>query len=422
MTVAIVEKPHSLKRLSAALVFLRQCELLKGAMSSFFARHIEGLPRTYWYLWGAQLVNRAGTIVVPMLTPFLTKYRGLPLPDAALVVSAFGFGALLGNLTGGILADRWGRRATMSFSLGSGAIAMGVMSLAATQTMLALAALALGTFGEMFRPACQAMVADVVPPALRLRAFTLQYWAVNLGFACAALLGGVMAQNHMQLLFIFDAATTLAFLAVVRLAITETRPTLAKTEGHWSQPFVDKTFAPFLVVTLATSMVFIQHLVSMPAAMAADDMGPGAYGVAIALNGVLIVFFQPMMSGWVEHRRPSRVLAFASLLTGLGLGAMAFAHSIGAVLVSVTMWTIGEMLIAPVNSTLVATLAPPHLRGRYQGAFSLTWGIAFSLGPFATRLGSFDTIWALCAIVGGLAAMAQLALDVGHSAPEEERS
>ena len=48
---------------------------------------------------------------------------------------------------------------------------------------------------------------------------------------------------------------------------------------------------------------------------------------------------------------------------------------------AVAVWTIGEILFAPVNSTVVAQLSPENLRGRYQGSFTLTWGMASMLAP-----------------------------------------
>src|SRR2546428_5004920 len=64
------------------------------------------------------------------------------------------------------------------------------------------------------------------------------------------------------------------------------------------------------------------------------------------------------------------------------------------------LWTLGEVTGFPVASTMVANLAPPALRGRYQGAFSMCWGLAFTLSPLAAgevlqRLGG-RSLWLLC--------------------------
>ena len=62
----------------------------------------------------------------------------------------------------------------------------------------------LGLTSNTSRPAFAAMTADIVPPADRVRAFSLNYWAINLGFAIAPALGGVLATSGYLTLFLVD--------------------------------------------------------------------------------------------------------------------------------------------------------------------------------------------------------------------------
>ena len=82
------------------------------------------------------------------------------------------------------------------------------------------------------------------------------------------------------------------------------------------------------------------------------------------------------------------------------------------------LWTIGEVIGFPVASTLVANLAPAALRGRYQGAFAMSWGVAFAISPifagevmqrFGTR-----SLWLLCLVVA-------LFVSAGHVITAEPR-
>ena len=68
------------------------------------------------------------------------------------------------------------------------------------------------------------------------------------------------------------------------------------------------------------------------------------------------------------------------------------------------LYTVGEVLGFPVASAIVADLAPPDLRGRYQGAFSMAWGLAFTLSPLVGgevlhRFGG-RTLWLGCLVAG----------------------
>ena len=51
-----------------------------------------GLPRLVWILAGGALVNRAGTMVLPFLSLYLTHDFGLSVEKAGIVLAVFGLG------------------------------------------------------------------------------------------------------------------------------------------------------------------------------------------------------------------------------------------------------------------------------------------------------------------------------------------
>src|SRR3954451_21126241 len=185
---------------------------------------LRGLPRTYWILWTGALINRLGGFVMPLLALYLTGQRGLSVEQAGLTVSLLGAGSLLSGAAGGHFADHPGRRPTLVAALGLGALAMLHLAVARSPAHICVAAFILGLLGEMYRPAVSAAIADVVPSPDRARAYGILYWAVNIGFAVGSALGGAMSRYGWYLLFVGDAATTLAYAGIVWLRIPETRP------------------------------------------------------------------------------------------------------------------------------------------------------------------------------------------------------
>lgn len=374
------------------------------------------LPRTYWVLWAGMLINRLGAFVLPLLTIYLTQERGLSLTQAGQVLAAFGLGSLAASFVGGTLADLLGRRATMLISLLGSAAAMLAFGAARSRLELLGAALVLGAIADMYRPASQAMIADVVPPEKRATAFSLLFWAINLGFAAAVALGGLLAEKSFAALFWADAATTLVFAGLVAALIPETRPQAraGAPAPDALAPYKDAAFAPFLFINFLVVLVFMQFQTALPEAMRRAGASTAEYGYALALNGLLIVLLQPFMGGLVGAYRRSRVLAAASLLVGAGFAATAFAQGFYAFAATVAVWTLGEVMMAPLNSSVVADLAPEALRGRYQGAFGLTWSSGFLvaplLGPETIARFGLDALWAGCGAVGLLAAAVHLGL------------
>jgi MFS family permease len=374
------------------------------------------LPRTYWVLWAGMLINRLGAFVMPLLTLYLTKERGLTLTQAGQVLAAYGLGSLAASFVGGTLADVFGRRVTMLISLFGSAAAMLAFGAARGHFELIAASTALGALADMYRPASQAMIADVVPPEKRSQAFGLLFWAINLGFATAASVGGLVAEKSFTILFFADAATTLVFAAMVITLIAETRPPPKEhaPKSDALAPYKDRAFAPFLFISFLIVVVFMQFQTALPEAMRRAGSSTSEYGYVLALNGVLIVILQPFMGPLLMGFRRSRVLAVAALLVGAGFTATAFAHGALAFAASVAVWTLGEVMMAPLNSSVVADLAPESLRGRYQGAFGLTWSSGFLvaplLGPQTIEHFGLDALWVACGVVGALTAVVHLVL------------
>jgi MFS family permease len=194
----------------------------RRSAAAWWQRTAGGLPRPFWFLWAGQLVNRLGYFVEPFLALYLVRGRDLSATTAGALVAAFGLGAFASQIVGGWLADRAGRRITLV--VGMVATAGALLGLGAARDLVSLAVFAMlaGVAIDLYRPAVAALVADLVAPADRPRTFALLYWAINLGVSIAAVLGGALAERGYWLLFVIDAATCLAFAALIARGVPET--------------------------------------------------------------------------------------------------------------------------------------------------------------------------------------------------------
>ena len=145
----------------------------------------------------------------------------------------------------------------------------------------------------------------------------------------------------------------------------------------------------------------------------ARGLGTREFGLAMALNGILIVAFQPLVSGWLGRRDLSRVMALGLAVMAGGFAATAFATTAAQLALTVVLWTSGEIVTAGIGGTIVAALAPAHLRGRYSGVFGFAWAFASVVAPLAgSRLLTVgvEALWFTVGAVGLLTAAGMLAL------------
>jgi len=379
---------------------------------------VGGLPGTFWVLWGATLVNKMGAFIVPFLSLYLVKHRGLGVAEAGALFSLFGVGALIANPLGGWLSDRYGRRVGMLTGLCGAAVAVLLLWCAEGRVQLSAAAFMLGLLMDLYRPSVMAIVADVVPKEDQPRAYNLLYWAVNVGFAASPLVAGALGERHFDWLFVGDAASTLLCAGLIWRFAAESRPEQAAREaarnGQPLAAFGDPVFLPYLAVNFLVALLFFQFFVAMPADMAALGMGEQQFGMAISVNGILIVLLQPVLGARVERMPRGRALALGALLTGVGFGLYALVQTLEGFAAGVAVWTLGEILMAPVNSSIVADLAPEAQRARYQGAYNMAWAGAVLVGPAAgswvLQHAGRTVLWGGCLAVGAVAAGLHLLL------------
>ncbi|CAL9521838.1 MDR family MFS transporter [Streptomyces sp. enrichment culture] len=389
------------------------------------ARHavretVSGLPPAFWWLWTSTLVNRLGAFVATFMALYLTLDRGYSATYAGLVAALHGLGGVISSLGAGVMTDRLGRRPTLLVAQASTAVSVAALGFVHDPVSIAAVAFLVGMASNASRPAVQAMMADIVRPEDRIRAFSLNYWAINLGFAVSSMAAGFIAEYSYLAGFLIEAVMTMACAVVVFVKLPESKPVRSSAEEAREESvglgtvLRDGRFMSVVGLSFLIALIFQQGSIGLPVAMGAAGFTPADYGMAVAVNGVLIVALQIPVTRFIEHRDPGRLLVISSLLAGYGFGLTAFAGSVGVFALTVCVWTLAEIVNAPTQTGLVVRLSPVHGRGRYQGMYTMSWAVAALVAPLMSgvmidRFGA-EWLWGLCAVVGTVAGAGYAAL------------
>ncbi|MEV6311631.1 MFS transporter [Streptomyces sp. NPDC051840] len=377
---------------------------------------VAGLPKEFWWLWTSTLVNRLGAFVATFMALYLTLDRGYSASYAGLVASLHGLGGVVSSLGAGVMTDRLGRRPTMLIAQISTAVSVAVLGFMVHPVAIAGVAFVVGMASNASRPAVQAMMADIVRPEDRVRAFSLNYWAVNLGFAVSSAGAGFVAEYSYLAGFMGEAALTLLCAVVVFLKVPESRPEApplvsgadAPDDVRLSTVLRDGRYMGVVGLSFLVALIFQQGYVGLPVAMGTDGLSSSDFGTAIAVNGVLIVLLQIPVTRFIQHRDPRRLLILSSLVAGYGFGLTAFAGSVGVYALTVCVWTLAEIVNAPTQTGIVVQLSPAHGRGRYQGMYTMSWSVAALIAPlmsgFVIDHYGATWLWGTCAVLGTVTA------------------
>jgi MFS family permease len=349
-------------------------------------------------------VNRLGGMVMPFAGVYLTQARGMSVAAAGVVMAVFGAGSLVSQLLAGVLADRIGRRATLAGGMLATSVALLALGYSTSLPAITVSMFALGLVMDAYRPASNALVADLVSPEERPRAFGLLFWAVNLGYAAGMTAGGWLAGVGFAWLFWIDAVCCVAFAVLVWRAVPETGPgRREEASGGFGVVLRDRVMLAFTLVVLGNAVVYAQTFTIMPMAVSeVVGLSTREFGTAMALNGVLIVVVQPLVSARLGRLDPARTLATGLAVMGVGMALTALVTTTAGLAATIVVWTAGEIVTAGIAGAIVAGLAPAHLRGRYAGLFGFAWSVAMVVAPLLGGALLSVGPWALWGTMGGV--------------------
>jgi MFS family permease len=366
--------------------------LVAGAvmLQAFFTRYraaYAGLPREVWLLSLVLFVNRAGTMVMPFLTIYLTSQRGMSEAAAGRMLSLYGVGGICGAYLGGRWCERIGALRLQTIGLFLAAPCYFLVGQWQSWPGIAGSILALSLLNEAIRPANAVALAKLTTTANRTRAFSLQRLAANLGFSFGPAIGGFLAEVNFQLLFVVDALSTLAAAVALAYFFRLRRLASPTAEQHHhaaaaGSPLRDRTFVAFLALTLASMIVFMQFGATYPLYLHDHfAMEKPQIGLMYAVNTSIIVAFEMLLIDAVKHWSLMRTIAWGSFLSCVGFGILPFGSSGYYAVFAMGVVTIGEMLSFPLSSAFVANRSGPGREGVYMGWHTATHALAWVLGP-----------------------------------------
>ena len=394
-------------------------------ISNLYRNAYSGLSPATWWLSVVMLINRAGTMVVPFMTLYLTEAKNYTIGKAGLVMSVFGMGAICGGILGGKLTDKFGFYNVQLGALLCGGVMFIVLGQLSDYTAICICVFVLATLNDAFRPANATAVAQYSKEENRTRSYSLNRLSINLGWAVGGAVGGFIASKNYHILFWIDGITNIgaALLLISVLHPSKNKQTPAHRDRvkpeKTQSAFRDRLYLVFVVLTILFGFCFFQLFATMPVFFKQNLMlTPFFIGCIMALNGLIIALFEMAIVFTLEPRRKNmRYIIMGTLLVGLSF--VVFNVVPGTkwlAILSTVIVTAGEMLSMPFMNSFWVNRTHSGNRGQYAGLYTAAWSIAQVLGPFvgsqiAQHYGFVVLLWTIGAIsVAGAAGFKWLQL------------
>jgi MFS family permease len=375
---------------------------------------LTGYSRQFWILVIGTFVYCAGAgLAFPLEGIYLRTQLHSSWLSLALVFGVPGVLTAPFQIFGGAMTDRFGRKAMITLASISGAAWFVGFAFARTDWQVGALVVMENCIGwPLFLTASNAMVADMLPHERRTEAYSIIRTAMNAGVVLGPAVGGLALALGASFrdMFLAAAGGCLLFLVMILVWIEETRPESAlreRTGGGLGYGVVvrDRRFLVFLAVALLPLVAF-GNFGAVYSAFITTVLGVkvSTWPWLLALNAAIVAALQYPVVRRVRGADPMVLLALASALIGIGVGATGFVEPLLPLVLLIILVSLGELFFSPIASGVVADMAPEAIRGRYMGAWTVAWngGASFGVivGGVALQTLSARAAWGLILVLG----------------------
>ncbi len=358
-------------------------------MKTLFNNYLDtfkGLSKEVWWLALITLINRAGTMVIPFLSLYLTKSLNFTLSDVGWVMSAFGLGSVVGSWLGGKLTDKIGYYKVMVFSLLTTGILFIALQFLNTFVLFCFGIFLVMLVADMFRPAMFVALSAYSKPKNKIRSVTLIRLAINLGFSAGPAIGGIIitSLSYGGLFWVDGVTCMMATLVLINVLNPKKAKTLdSVTTENPKSAYGDKAFLIFLAAMVLFGIVFLQYFSTMPLYYKdVHHLSEFDIGILLGMNGFLIFVFEMPLIKWLENTNftKSGLMLFGAVLTGLSFMILNFTNWTGVLIIGMLLMTFGEMITFPFSNAFTMDRAKKGNQGEYMALYSIAFSIAHIFG------------------------------------------
>lgn len=333
-------------------------------------------------------------MVLPFLAIYMNRKIGVTTSAAGMVLMIYGLGAFLTSPFVGKLSDKIGSLTVMRISLISTGIMIVLYSFITNYSLILIVTFVWSVISEAFRPANLSLISFETSTEQRKTAFALNRLAINLGMSIGPVIGGFLTQVDYSLLFYVNGASSILsglFLSLVKIErkntneVSESINLNENTIGNKKQfnLFGDKRFLFFMLALIPVNLVFFQFLGGLPLYIVNElHYSEATFGMLMSINTIMIVLIEVPLNNAMSHWDDRKSLVLGSLLAAVGFGMMSLSSSLIWLIITIVIWTFGEMIFFPSSASYSTVISPEERRGEYMGYYQMVFSFAFMFGPW----------------------------------------
>lgn len=400
-------------------------------------------PRSFWTVISMEFFERGSYYGMMSV---LSVYLVLAREEGGLGFSKESVGAIKSVIVpmlyflpilSGAIGDRYGYRKVLFFAFISMSLGYFFTGLSTTYAGVFSSLLLVALGAGFFKPLISGTIAKVTDESNSAFGFGIYYWSINLGAFLFPLILVPWLKSISWSYIFFMAAIGTGWLVFLNFFMYK-EPVKQKSTKPLLQVFTEmlgvlKDYRFFLMLLIYSGfwIMYFQVYDSVLWYLTEKiDMAPlnaivnGFLGLFVndphwkfeaehvtAMNAGAIILLQILVSSLVKNTKVLPTMIFGIALGSIGMGMLAIAPSPWVFLLSMFIFTLGEMIAHPKFISYVGLIAPPDKKAVYQG-YSFLYGVigsgvggilgAFLYVRFVEEMNNPSLLWITFSLIGVL--------------------
>ncbi len=329
-------------------------------------------------------------IIIPLL-PFYAQHFGASPTIIGLLTASYSLMQFLFVPFWGRMSDRIGRRPIILMSVFGSFISYFIFGLAGSLTVLFISRMLAGFMGANISTA-NAYIADSTSFEERAKYMGMIGAAFGVGFMLGPFIGGVMSKISYGAPGFLASGLSLVNVILAFYLLPESlkgKSQVARRVSFFNFPVIREAFRTPAIGNLV--MVFFFYTVAFSNLYVAFPLftgdvlnyGAEANGYLFAYIGLIGILIQGGATGRLVKKFGERSLMIAGVVFLLvGLTFVPGIHTLGPLMVSITLLAVGSALVTPSLTSLITKFAAIGQHGSALGVSQSFSSLARVLGPF----------------------------------------
>ena len=343
----------------------------------------------------------------PVIPPF-ARQLGATTAVIGVAVAAYSAANLIGNIGGGYLVDRFGRKLLLILGLVATAAAVLAHTLVSTPDQLIWVRGAHGLAAAVAAPAAFALIGDLYPRSSRGRAMGVSGALIAVAALAGPAAGGIVG-DRMGYPAVFSLVAGLLLVAALVSAALISEPRRVSSRRSAASPGLLSLFTRrplVLAFAAALTLSFGLGILVTALPLRLEDFGYGASGSGSAFSAyallALVVMASPV-SRYGDLRGRMWPVGWGLAICGAALAISQQVTGYGETIAAMALFGVGFGLLFPGMSAQVADATEPGERGTAYGVFYAFYSAGVVIGALlAGRVGSVDSVGFGPLLVGGV--------------------